>query len=682
MKPFYFIHKLLLLSILLFLVVPVIATNYYVNASSTSSIANGSLANPWKTIEQVNNTSYILLPGDSVFFKRGELYTGRLYLDASGTSIKPIVYTSYGVGAMPEFTSTTTFSAILIDNQRFIELNGLKIIDKTMDPNDHSITATLPYGIIINNSPYITVQNCDISLVGIGIEIKDGSDFNQILNNYIHNLRIVKNTIGGNEDDFGANGLVVGSFHNLIQRNFFEYCWAYSYDFGRDGGAIEFYNTNMNENQILYNTAKECIGFLEVGSEFDAYAIDNVIAYNKIINCGPIGVFHNTVASHQVKVYNTQYFNNVIINNNKNFVYSDKLFWVSDNTVLDVINFKNNIVWLTTGFSFANANMNPDVLVHKNNIYHITSGGDLGVQLDSTEIRNGYQDLFMDTTALDPINWDLRPTPNSEAINFGVNLGFLKDFAGTLLDAHPDAGLYEYLPPVPPIPTFVAVADANAIKCNGGTTIVTVAAFGGTPPYFGIGNFTEQAGTHTYYVTDSKGLRDTASITLAQPLPLQLDVSAGLILQTGAYTTITASAQGGTIPYVYNIDNALYQLSNFFYKVYPGNYIIGLKDANGCIQTKSISVAVTGVSNYVDKQLKISVFPNPSSNYFTVGSLKLRGSPVPIILKVYNSTGNLVYTIQGLTNVQYTFGSNFIKGTYTLIAIVGGTTQAFQLIKL
>ncbi len=46
------------------------ATTYYVDPSSTSATANGSLASPWKTIAQVNSGATALNPGDMVLFKR------------------------------------------------------------------------------------------------------------------------------------------------------------------------------------------------------------------------------------------------------------------------------------------------------------------------------------------------------------------------------------------------------------------------------------------------------------------------------------------------------------------------------------------------------------------------------------------------------------------------------------
>ncbi len=43
----------------------------------------------------------------------------------------------------------------------------------------------------------------------------------------------------------------------------------------------------------MYNTAINCNGFLEIGSGSGGVANNNVVAYNKVINCGSLGEFHN-----------------------------------------------------------------------------------------------------------------------------------------------------------------------------------------------------------------------------------------------------------------------------------------------------------------------------------------------------------------------------------------------------
>ncbi len=65
---------------------------------------------------------------------------------------------------------------------------------------------------------------------------------------------------------------------------------------------------------------------------------------------------------------------------------------------------------------------------------------------------------------------------------------------------------------------LVAAASAGTIPCGQTTTIVTVSASQGIPPYSGTGNFTVPAGPYSFTVTDSRGCTATISGTIAAPL--------------------------------------------------------------------------------------------------------------------------------------------------------------------
>ena len=352
------------LIISIFFIQPLAAKNYYVDPSSTMSISNGTITNPWKTMSQVNTGTINLLPGDSVLFKRGQTILGRLIVPASGTASAPIVYSAYGTGNMPELTYSAS-DMITITNKQYIVIDGLKIIDKTMPLTDHTVIAKISYAITLQNSPYCTIKNCEITLVGIAIAVEAGSDFTTIESNYLHNLRAVRNTVGG-DDDYGANAMVIGTSNNMILKNKMEDCWATSYDYGYDGGAIEFFGTTISDNQILYNTGLNCNGFMEIGSNTYGIATNNLVAYNKIINCGQTALFHNKLNGFGIRTDNLKIFNNVIVETKKQFSPASALFWYADPTKIDVVILKNNIIWLTTGENVVNNNQDTLKMVHTN----------------------------------------------------------------------------------------------------------------------------------------------------------------------------------------------------------------------------------------------------------------------------------------------------------------------------
>ena len=146
------------------------ATNYYVDPSSTASTANGTLAFPWKTIAQVNSGTTLLNPGDSVLFKRGQSFSGRLTISRSGSASAQIVYSNYGSGNLPEFNNAIT-DIINITNKQYVVIDGIKIIDNSISTTDHTVQAKISYAINIENSANCSIKNCDISLVCVVIAV-------------------------------------------------------------------------------------------------------------------------------------------------------------------------------------------------------------------------------------------------------------------------------------------------------------------------------------------------------------------------------------------------------------------------------------------------------------------------------------------------------------------------------
>jgi len=59
---------------------------------------------PWKTINKLNSIFTSLLPGDSVLFKRNEIFSGSIQVQKSGSSTLPIVISAYGTGNNPVIT--------------------------------------------------------------------------------------------------------------------------------------------------------------------------------------------------------------------------------------------------------------------------------------------------------------------------------------------------------------------------------------------------------------------------------------------------------------------------------------------------------------------------------------------------------------------------------------------------
>lgn len=564
------------------------ATNYYVDPSSTASTATGAQATPWKTLSQVQSKMSSFVAGDIIYFKKGQVFSGSLDIRCSGTATAPITFTSYGTDAnMPIFTGSGAVM-VLVSYQKYVVIDGFKITDTNMDPNDHSAESNLDLGFYIDGSDHITVRNCDISLVGAGVNIQ--GDYNTIEKTTIGNLRMIRNTPGG-EDDYGANPVIISGSYNNILNNFFKDGWAYSYDFTYDGGAIEIYGAANHYNKIMYNTAINCDGFMEIGYSNGGASNNNLVAYNKIINCGEL-VYISNSGSFATSVNNLQIFNNVLVVTVNQLTMPTSMIGMSSNSsTSNIISLKNNIFWLSSGIDVAfQGRFTGSQMTHEDNIYHLGTGSVLNFTANSSELTTT-ANLFANVSASDPLLWDYTPVASSPAIDFGQNLGLTKDFAGNTVPSIPNAGILENIV----AGGALSVAATNAgIKCNGGTTTVTVSASGGTAPYTGTGTFTVSAGTYTYSVTDAAGTVRNTSITVTQPASLSVSATAGSILSIGGTTSINLAATGGTSPYTFSINGSSFISTLIFTLIPAGTHLITVKDVNGCTANTTVSVTEPG----------------------------------------------------------------------------------------
>jgi hypothetical protein len=79
------------------------ATTYYVSSSTGSDSNSGTASTAaWQTIAHVNAQTF--QPGDSILFRRGDVWNESLVPPSSGTSGNPIAFDAYGNGPAPNLT--------------------------------------------------------------------------------------------------------------------------------------------------------------------------------------------------------------------------------------------------------------------------------------------------------------------------------------------------------------------------------------------------------------------------------------------------------------------------------------------------------------------------------------------------------------------------------------------------
>ena len=139
------------------------ATSYYV--STTGSDTNNGLSEntPFLTITKVN--SLTLIAGDKVLFKRGDTFVGQLIISHSGTNGSPIIYDSYGTGALPILSGSNgsngvadPLSTIDILDQEYLEFHNLHIENERFDA-DPNADDDKSIGILIRSNKTMPLSN-------------------------------------------------------------------------------------------------------------------------------------------------------------------------------------------------------------------------------------------------------------------------------------------------------------------------------------------------------------------------------------------------------------------------------------------------------------------------------------------------------------------------------------------
>ncbi len=122
--------------LLLFLYTSVSAKNYYFSSvtgnDSYTALQAQNPATPWRSISRLNIVFNTLVGGDSVLFKRGEMFYGSITVAASGLINKNIVISAYGTGALPVITGLTTvntWSADAITGVYKVSALGVPIVN-------------------------------------------------------------------------------------------------------------------------------------------------------------------------------------------------------------------------------------------------------------------------------------------------------------------------------------------------------------------------------------------------------------------------------------------------------------------------------------------------------------------------------------------------------------------------
>lgn len=393
----------------------VVSHYYYVSPAGNDANPGTSSTKPWKTLKKVNAASF--QPGDVVYFERGGSWSGGLVIDNSGISGKPILFTTYGSGAKPVFAnpgSASNYTNAILISASWVVVENFKV-------NNAQYAGVY----ISDTAAHNIVRNIEATNVGVGIQIR--GQYNLVTGNYIHDLHMVRNTPGGT-DDSGAMGIsFISGSYNTVSYNRMVKCIAPSYDFGTDGGVVEFFG-NSNGNYFHHNWGSDSDGFSEVGG---GTALNNILAYNISVNNGGFTSIHlNDGFASVVKNFRVE---------NNTIVETTQTGWVPfgfmGDPAADTFVLRNNILYINKFLKISNKSG----FTHTNNLYFLSGGTIMGYTLAAGEAIGNPQ--FVDLAGR-----DFHLNVGSPAINKGSSLSYTLDFdkkpvpSGNL----PDIGSYEY----------------------------------------------------------------------------------------------------------------------------------------------------------------------------------------------------------------------------------------------
>jgi len=260
-------------------------------------------------------------------------------------------------------------------------------------------------------------------------------------------------------------------------------------------------------------------------------------------------------------------------------------------------------------------------------------------------------------------NVNYQPGTTFSALAPGNFVVFAKDAAGCV-------NTFSIVVPPTSGPTLTVTVTPSSCIVNDGT--ITAAATGGfgllTYSIDGVnyvpGNtFTGLApNIYTVTVKDVNGCSRSKTVTVNNASGLTLAASSLSTSCSSSSGSITATANGGVAPLQYSIDGVSYQVSNIFTALAAGSYTTYVKDANGCVITKPVTISAVSAPTLILNSLNGSC-ATASGAILALGS----GGVSPL---TYNIDGGTFTSTNGFVNLA--------AGVHTVIVKDAGGCTASQ----
>jgi 3-phytase len=375
---------------------PAGGTVYYLDSASGNDSNSGtSPSSAWQTLAHASGAT--LSPGDSLLLARGGTWTGPLELTESGTSSSRITIGAYGSGPAPVIRGS---SSCVVLSGSYLTLHDLQI-------DDCSWAGVQVSG---NNN---RVEGNVITHHVAGLYIRSGAVGTAVLRNEVRDNNKMSVLTPGGSDDSGAFGILLHGDDSDIAYNTISGSDAFSYDYGRDGAAVEIYGGKSN--RIHHNVAIDNDVFTELGNP---RAADNTFAYNLVRSSLETsnGFVTRGAASSYGPVLRTTLLNNTVYLTGA----SGQGFVCHAGCGPDILRMRNNIVVTAWKAGYADAPFDED--------YDLFSGG-------GREFSLGPNSMVADPVFVSRAGADFHLQAGSPAVDGGVDVGYGSDLDGRVVPA-------------------------------------------------------------------------------------------------------------------------------------------------------------------------------------------------------------------------------------------------------
>ncbi len=450
-----FTRGLFLIALLSFTTLAFAQRTYYVSNSGSDS-NSGSESQPWKSVANVNQTSFS--PGDKILFKRGGKWDQEILPRSSGSSGRPIVFGAYGSGSKPIIAPRSGSYGINVRIKSYIHVENLHVITP---PGGSGIAFRGDARGCVARNCYVEGNRSNNSRAGITISTtlygKYGTN-NKVVDNEVvncfegilgsggmHDGGLIENNLIRDMRPGGEDGIVAkrGNYEGLIIRNNEITRW-------RDDGIDLFDGVNVivEYNKIHdvaspLNGSGNCIKAGGNGSKSEGCIIRYNTVYNNVSGSGS-GV-RNGISSNagdKMKIYGNLIYNvkgeaiaipsgsqDIEIYQNTAISSSKEALYVAGKNVV----LRNNIFW------GSNRPLNINVSTKGyNNVF--IDGFNQSNYSSSNDIKASASAVFAN-----PSKRDYQLKSGSPAIDKGVRIsGYTSTIRKRSIKGNPDIGVFEY----------------------------------------------------------------------------------------------------------------------------------------------------------------------------------------------------------------------------------------------